>query len=146
MNYGQNRSNFHNGSHNMHNVANMSTNIGQTQQKLNKVDANCGIPLQSNAQQRYKSIDKMNQSSKSNLSKQSQSSSSSAAASVQNVSIQLASNKENVQNVDRGDMNRGCTDDSTDALNAIATATTSSKSKTPMCLINELVRSNKVCH
>lgn len=120
----------------MHNVANMSTNLVQSQQKINKVDANCGIPLQSNAQHRYKSIDV------SNLANQS---SSASSHPVQKVSIQLASNKENVQTVDRNDLNRGCAEDSANALNAMATSTTSSKVKTPMCLINELVRSNKVC-
>lgn len=123
----------------MHNIANMSTNIAQSQQKINnKIDANCGIPLQSNAQQRYKPVDA------TNLANQS-SSTTSSSHPVQKVSIQLASNKENVQNVVRSDINRGCVDDSTNALNVIATSTTSSKAKTPMCLINELVRSNKVC-
>lgn len=123
----------------MHNVANMSTNIVQSQQKINNVDANCGIPLQSNAQHRYKPIDA------SNIANQSSSTSvTSSSHPVQKVSIPLASNKENVQNIDRNDINRGCVDDSTNALNAIATSTTSSKVKTPMCLINELVRSNKV--
>lgn len=138
INYGQNRPNFHNGSHNMHNVANMSTNIGQSQPKINKVDANCGIPLHSNAQHRYKSIDA------ANLANQSSSAlTTTSSHPVQKVPIQLASNKENVQNVDRNDINRGCVEDST---NAMATSTASSKAKTPMCLINELVRSNKVCY
>lgn len=142
INYGQNRPNFHNGSHNMHSVANMSTNLVQSQQqKINKGDANCGVPLQSNAQHRYKpTIDAIN------LANQSSSTSTTPSSHpVQKVSMPLASNKENVQNVDRRDINRGCMDDATNALNDIATSTTSSKVKTPMCLINELVRSNKVC-
>lgn len=142
MNYGQNRPNFHNGSHNMHSVANMSTNIVQSQPKINKVDTNCGIPLQSNAQHRYKPIDATNLA---NQSSSSTSTTSSSSHPVQKVSIQLASNKENVQNIDRNDVNRGCVEDSSNALNVIAASTTSSKVKTPMCLINELVRSNKVC-
>lgn len=124
----------------MHNAANMPTNIVQSQQKSNKVDANCGIPLQSNAQQRYKPIDAAKLANQS-----SSTSTTSSSHPVQKMSIQLASNKENVQNVDRSDINRRCSDDSTNTLNLIATSTTSSKTKTPMCLINELVRSNKVC-
>lgn len=133
MNYGQNRPSFHNGSHNMHsnhgpnNIANMSTTVTKSQQQaanINKMDTNCGIQSQSNVQQqqRYKPMD-------------------ASSHTTQKPSIQMASNKENVHSVDRIDMNHGCVDDP-GALSSIA----SSKTKTAMCIINELVRANQVCY
>lgn len=142
MGYGQNRPNFHNGSHNMHsnhgpsNVANISSSVSQPQQQPtninNKIDTNIGI--QSNNQPRYKTMDS------SNLGNQQQ---QQKLQTSQKPSIQMTSNSENVLNLDILEMNHGCNDDS-GTLNVIATSNTSSKTKTPMCLINELVRANQV--
>lgn len=142
MNYGQNRPSFHSGSHNMHsnhgpnNVAKMSTTVTQQSQQqptiISKIDTNCGnIQPLSNAQPRYK---QQSMDPASNMANQT------SHTVAQKPSIQSsASNKENVRNV-----NHGCIDDSS-ALNVIATSITSSKTKTPMCIINELVRAHQVC-
>lgn len=62
---------------------------------------------------------------------------------VQKPSNKIASNIENVHITT--ELNHGCADESGGAINAIATSTNQSKTKTPMCLINELVRAHQVC-
>lgn len=149
MGYGQNRPNFHNGSHNMHsnhgpsNVANISSSVSQPQQQPtninNKIDTNIGI--QSNNQPRYKTMDSSNLGNQQQQHQQHQQ--QQQLHTSQKPSIQMTSNSENVLNLDIIEMNHGCVDDSS-TLNVIATSNTSSKTKTPMCLINELVRANQV--
>lgn len=148
MNYGQNRPNFHNGSHNMHsnhgpnNVANISSTVSQPQQQPtninSKIDTNIGVQSQSNNQPRYKTMDSSNLGNQQHQQQQQQQQHVS-----QKSSIQMTSKSENVLNMDIMEMNHGCVDDQ-GGLNVIATSNTSSKTKTPMCLINELVRANQV--
>lgn len=142
MNYGQNRPNFHNGGHNMHsnhgpnNVSNISTTVSQSQQPPstnlnNKLDTNISVQSQS----RYKTMET------TNLGNQQQQ----HQHSNQKSSMQTTSKMENILNMDRINLKDECGSDESSALNVIATSTTSSKTKTPMCLINELVRANQVC-
>ncbi|XP_031638499.1 double-stranded RNA-binding protein Staufen homolog 2 [Contarinia nasturtii] len=144
--YGQNRPNFHNGNHNMHsnhgpnNVANISTTVSQPQQQQqqtninNKLDTNINVqPQQSNSQSRYKTMESTNLSSNQQ------------PHATQKSSIQMTSNGENALNMDIMELNHGCVDDQ-GAVNVIATSNTSSKTKSPMCLINELVRTNQLKH
>lgn len=145
MSYGQNRPNYHNGSHNMHNnhgpnnVVNIPSTVSQSQQQptniSSKIDTNIGVQSQSNSQTRYKTMDS------SNLGNQQQQ--QQPQQHKQPHASQKPSNSDNVLNLDIMEMNHGCVDDQS-GLNVIATSTTSSKTKTPMCLINELARANQV--
>lgn len=121
MVYGQNRPNYHNGSHNMHNnhgVNSVATGASQQQPPSSvKIDANS----QSNPQSRHKTIESANHQPP------------------------MTSNTENLlkrESVERTDGR----DDDPSALNVIANTTSNQpgKTKTPMCIVNELVRANRV--
>lgn len=152
MNYGQNRASFHNAGHNMHNnhgpnnVANISTSQPQPQPQPaninNKLDTNISVQPQSNSQQRFKTMDPTNLTNQQQQKQQQQQHQQQQHAS-QKSSIKMTSNSETVLSRDIMEMNDGCGDEH-GALNVIATSNTSSKTKTPMCLINELVRANQV--
>lgn len=134
MGYGQNRPNFQNGSHNMHNNhggnANIPTNVSSSQQQtgINKhrqQESNLNNIQQTN-QSRYKQMD-----AKLTLN---------------------SSNKENVLNVVNNDnnasklvieMNHGCADDQ-NGSSATSSSVSSHTTKTAMCIINEIVRANQV--
>lgn len=128
MNYGQNRSNFHNGGHNMHgNHGPNSVASTQSQQQSNlKIEPNIGNSSQSNTQPRYKPMESSNLSNQQHIT-------------IQKKPITILSNSENVHKTT--ELNHGCTVDE----NSVATSTNPSKTKTPMCLINELVRAHQVC-
>lgn len=122
--------------HGPNNVANISTTVSQPQQQQqqtninNKIDTNINVqPQQSNSQTRYKTMESTNLANQQPHSSQKSS---------------ITSNSENVLNMDIMEMNHGCVDDQS-AVNVITPSNTSSKTKSPMCLINELVRINQVC-
>lgn len=171
MNYGQNRPNFHNGNHNVHNshsgnnVANVVTpqNSGKTsatappiqqQYQFNNVPYN-------NYKHTYgqQQTDKMNQitppqqapdPSKNPIDTQQQ---QQQQQSIKIASMQMAQkqNNQEVHTMDNDnnaakliiELSHGCIDEQNNNTNANATTLTN-KTKTPMCLINELVRSNQV--
>lgn len=115
--------------HGNHGPNNVAAAASQQQSNI-KVDTNIGNSLQSNSQQRYKPMDSLNLANQPH--------------SVQKPSNKLASNSENVHN-NTTDLNHGGAADETGAINANnVTSANQSKTKTPMCLINELVRANQV--
>lgn len=135
LSYGQNRPNFHNGSHNMHSnhggnhIANVQTNVPSSQQQtgINKhKQQESNLNIQQTNQSRYKQMD---------------------AQSLN------TSNKENVLNMVNDnnaskliiEMGHGCTDDQ-NGSNATNSTASSHTTKTAMCLINEIVRANQVKH
>lgn len=130
--------------HGPNNVANISTSVAQPQPQQaninNKIDTNISVQPQSNSQQRFKTMDTTNLTNQQQQKQQQQQQQQHVS---QKSSIKMTSNSETVLNRDIMEMNDGCGDDHS-ALNVIATSTTSSKTKTPMCLINELVRANQV--
>lgn len=129
--------------HNNHGPNSMPANIPQAQQQppnLKKIDTNCVGPQQQS--QRYKPLNSVpNQPMPPAMATVMPSSSHSGPKSL----IQMATKKENVHNMERIDVNHGCVYDTNHPVNVIAATNATSKTKTPMCLINELVRANQVC-